>query len=79
MIVRCDEDILETLDSEDVFWTDYRQYHSQMEISYYKSMQKGQDLVTCPSCMRFFPADEFDLYFIEHGCCPFCKSKNLAF
>jgi len=77
--VKLDEYILGTLDSEEVFWADYRQYHPQMKVQYYKVNQDGFDLVNCPRCCRFFKADEFDLYFIENGSCPFCKTKDLTF
>lgn len=77
--VKLDEYVLGTLESEQVFWSDYRQYHPQMKVGYYKVQQDGFDLVNCPRCCRFFKADEFDLYFIEHGSCPFCKSKDLSF
>jgi len=77
--VKLDEYILSTLESEDVYWCDFRQYHPQMKVLYYKVNSQEMDLVTCPRCCRFFKADEFDLYFIEHGSCPFCKSKDLSF
>jgi len=58
--VKVDEYTLSTMNSDEVYWCDYRQYHPQMKILYYKASNQDVDLVTCPKCCRFFKADEFD-------------------
>jgi len=57
--VKVDEYTLSTMNSDEVYWCDYRQYHPQMKILYYKASNQDVDLVTCPKCCRFFRAVRF--------------------
>ena len=77
--VKVDIETLWSMDVDDVFFIDYRKYNRNFPVRYFKKMNHDQDLIICKDCGKMFIADEFDLHYNQHGCCPFCKNKNLSF
>jgi intraflagellar transport protein 122 len=76
MKVTIDVGVLKTLDPDEVFVQDFRSFCRDYPVRYFKNMQKGVDIMSCPSCQQFFTIEEFDLYFNQHKTCPFCNSQT---
>ena len=79
MPVKVDLETLWSMDADEVFFVDYRKHSREYPITYYKKVNRDVDLIICNECGKFFISDEFDLHYNQHGCCPFCKNKNLTF
>lgn len=76
MKVKIDVGVLRTLDPDDVFVQDFRSLSRDYPVRYFKNMQRGVEIMSCPGCQQFFTLEEYDLYFNAHHTCPFCHSKN---
>lgn len=79
MLVKVGPEVLQSMDIEDVFMVDYRRYNPEWQIKYYKKVDREADLMSCSECGSIFFSEEFDLYYMQHKCCPYCKSKHLTF
>jgi formylmethanofuran dehydrogenase subunit E len=77
--VKVDVETLWSMDPDEVFVQDFRKICRDHPVKYYKKVNRDLDLINCNECGSFFVSDEFDLYYNQHGCCPFCKNKDLYF
>eukprot|EP00828_Plagiopyla_frontata_P043467 TRINITY_DN678_c0_g1_i2.p1 TRINITY_DN678_c0_g1~~TRINITY_DN678_c0_g1_i2.p1 ORF type:complete len:953 (-),score=153.20 TRINITY_DN678_c0_g1_i2:31-2889(-) len=71
-----DEDIIKTLNPEEVFAVDYTKYCQTMPIKYYKTMVPEIAVEVCKKCCRFFILDEYEFEFLKNQCCVFCRAKE---
>ncbi|XP_034942292.1 intraflagellar transport protein 122 homolog [Chelonus insularis] len=46
------------------------------KTKYYRNLLTDVQVTYCPSCLRLFQADDYELATIRHGHCPFCRYSN---
>mmetsp|Transcript_2872 Transcript_2872/g.411 ORF Transcript_2872/g.411 Transcript_2872/m.411 type:complete len:80 (+) Transcript_2872:350-589(+) len=71
-----DESVIKTLNPDEVYWINYKQYCSSMEIRYFKCMVSDISLKNCSECCKFFFLDEFEFEYLKTKKCPFCKTLD---
>ncbi|EGR29567.1 intraflagellar transport protein, putative [Ichthyophthirius multifiliis] len=71
--LQLDEQVLCTLNMDEVYCVDFTRYCLTYDITYYKSMNNDVLLKVCNECCSFFILDEYEFEFIKNGKCSFCR------
>jgi intraflagellar transport protein 122 len=71
--VEVNERILQNMRFEEVFIVDYSKLCPNAPKKYYKNMVPDVAITLCENCNKFFLQDEYEFFYMEKGCCPFCK------
>ena len=64
--------ILEHMPSSEVFIANYA---GPIRKRYYRNLVSDMSIVKCPDCHKFFHSDEYEVFILREGVCPFCRSS----
>ena len=59
---------------EEVFIQDYSHINPKYSRRYFKNLVPDVAIMMCENCGHFFIQDEYEMAYLEHGHCPFCKN-----
>lgn len=69
-----DEEIVKTMDPDEVYWVDFTKYCPTLPIRYFKAIGSEISFKVCPDCGKFFLLDEYEFEYAKTKKCPFCKT-----
>ena len=76
-VLELDENILKTLNENEVFIIDLRNYNKTYRVRFFKNRRKDVGIIMCKFCFRFFKVEEFENAFLKCGkSCPLCKNVD---